>query len=44
VASQERRYVSKGSIALLTRPQPTALKPRRDESSEVIDQAARRTA
>jgi putative transposase len=40
----DRRYLSEGSMALLTPPAPTALEPRRDEPSEVIDQAALQTA
>ena len=40
----DRRYLSEESIALLNPPEPTALEPRRDAPSEVMDQAALRTA
>ncbi len=40
----DRRYLSEGSMALLTPPEPTALDTRRTDDSEVIDQAALQTA
>jgi putative transposase len=40
----DRRYLSEASMALLTPPEPTALEPRRDTESEVIDQTALQTA
>ena len=40
----DRRYLSEGSMALLTPPAPTALDHRRTEPNEVIDQPARQTA
>jgi putative transposase len=40
----DRRYLSEGSMALLTPPEPTALEPRRDDASEVIDQTTLQTA
>ncbi len=40
----DRRYLSEGSMALLTPPEPTALDPRPDHVGEVVDQAALRTA
>jgi putative transposase len=40
----DRRYLSEESMALLNPPAPTALQPRRDEQSEVMDQAALQTA
>ncbi len=40
----DRRYLSEGSMALLTPPEPTALDARRTESNEVIDQPALQTA
>jgi putative transposase len=40
----DRRYLSEGSMALLTPPEPTAIEPRRNDVSEVIDQAALQTA
>jgi len=40
----DRRYLSEGSMALLTPAEPTVLEPRRDNPSEVIDQAALQTA
>jgi putative transposase len=40
----DRRYLSEGSMALLTPPEPTALNTRRTDDSEVIDQAALQTA
>jgi putative transposase len=40
----DRRYLSEGSMALLNPPAPTALEPRRDNPSEVMDQPALQTA
>ncbi len=40
----DRRYLAEGSMALLTPPEPTALEPRRDNDSEVIDAPALQTA
>jgi putative transposase len=40
----DRRYLSEESMALLNPPAPTALEPRRDEHSEVMDQPALQTA
>ena len=40
----DRRYLSEGSMALLNPPAPTALEPRRDDPSEVMDQPALQTA
>ncbi len=40
----DRRYLSEGSMSQLTPPQPTALEPRSDTVSEVIDQPALQTA
>ncbi len=40
----DRRYLSEESMALLNPPAPTALEPRRDTTSEVIDQPALQTA
>ncbi len=40
----DRRYLSEESMALLNPPAPTALEPRRDEQSEVMDQPALQTA
>ena len=40
----DRRYLAEASMALLTPPQPTALEPRHDHGSEVIDQPRRQTA
>jgi putative transposase len=40
----DRRYLSEESMALLNPPAPTALEPRRDQQSEVMDQPALQTA
>ncbi len=40
----DRRYLSEESMALLNPPAPTALEPRRDNPSEVMDQPALQTA
>jgi putative transposase len=40
----DRRYLSEESMALLNPPPPTALQPRRDNPSEVMDQPALQTA
>ncbi len=40
----DRRYLSEESMALLNPPAPTALEPRRDDPSEVMDQPALQTA
>jgi putative transposase len=40
----DRRYLSEESMALLNPPPPTALEPRRDDTSEVMDQPALQTA
>ncbi len=40
----DRRYLAEGSMALLTPPEPTALEPRHDNDSEVIDAPALQTA
>ncbi len=40
----DRRYLSEASMALLNPPEPTALEPRRADSSEVIDRPALQTA
>ena len=40
----DRRYLSEESMALLNPPAPTALEPRRDHPSEVMDQPALQTA
>jgi putative transposase len=40
----DRRYLSEESMALLNPPEPTALEPRHDQPSEVMDQPALQTA
>jgi putative transposase len=40
----DRRYLSEESMTLLNPPAPTALQPRRDDPSEVMDQPALQTA
>ena len=40
----DRRYLSEASMALLSRPEPTALDTRRTDPNEVIDQPALQTA
>ena len=40
----DRRYLSEESMAQLNPPAPTALEPRRDDPSEVMDQPALQTA
>jgi putative transposase len=40
----DRRYLSEESMALLNPPAPTAIEPRRDDPSEVMDQPALQTA
>ena len=40
----DRRYLSEGSMALLTLPEPTAIDTRRSDANEVIDPPALQTA
>ena len=40
----DRRYLSEGSMALLTPPEPTAIDTRRSDANAVIDQPALQTA
>jgi putative transposase len=40
----DRRYLSEESMALLNPPTPTAIEPRRDQPSEVMDQPTLQTA
>ena len=40
----DRRYLSEGSMALLTPPEPTAIATCRSDANEVIDQPALQTA
>jgi putative transposase len=40
----DRRYLSEGSMALLTPPEPTAIDTHRSDANEVIDQPALQTA